>query len=67
MCLSIPGKVIEINGNNVVVRYKTEKRHAKTILNVKVGDYVIINGGLVIEIVPEKDALDSLKAVRCSK
>ena len=67
MCLSIPGKITEINGKDVIVDYNTEKRKAKTLLNVEIGDYVIINGGLIIEKIPKEDAIQALKITQCNQ
>jgi len=55
MCLAIPGKVIEIKGENVVVDYGKEKREARIVEgSYKVGDFVIVQGKIVIEKVPEE-------------
>lgn len=62
MCLAIPGKIIKIEKDIALVDYKAEKRKAKNIINAKVNDYVIVNNGFVIQKVPEKEALESLKA-----
>ena len=61
MCFAIPGKVVEIEGDNVVVDYVTEKRDVKTLLDVEVGDYVIVGGKMILEKVPEKDALHTIE------
>jgi hydrogenase expression/formation protein HypC len=56
MCLAVPGKIIEINGDLVKVDYKREIREAKLVSNnFKVGDYVIVQGKVVIEKVPKED------------
>ena len=62
MCLAIPGKIIEINGNTAIVKYEEEKREVK-LLNpeIKVGDYVVVQNKLILQSIPEKDALESIK------
>ena len=62
MCLAIPGKIIEINGNTAIVKYEEEKRKVK-LLNpeIKVGDYVVVQNKLILQSIPEKDALESIK------
>lgn len=56
MCLAIPGKIIEKTGDKVVVDYGSEKRSAIDILDVNLGDYVIISGGFVVTTVSEEEA-----------
>ncbi len=53
MCLAIPGKIVEKIGNKVVVDYGSEKRKA-TVLDgkFKVGDFVIVQGKIVVDKVP---------------
>ena len=63
MCLAIPGKVVSVKGEDVVVEYPGEKREVKDVgLGVKKGDYVIVQAKIVVQKVPEEDALESLKA-----
>lgn len=64
MCLAIPGKIVEIKGSSAVVDYGSEKREANASLidDLKVGDYVIVNAGFVMDKVPEEQALKSLEA-----
>jgi hydrogenase maturation factor len=53
MCLAIPGKIIEKENNKVKVDYGTEVREATILEGVfKLGDYVIVQGHIVIEKVP---------------
>lgn len=62
MCYSIPGKVVEINGKTAVIDYFGEKRKAlNELVNVKVGDYIYAQGGFIINVVPETEALQVLK------
>jgi len=61
MCLVSPGKVIEIKKNSVIVDYGTEKREAKTTyLEPKIGEYVIVTSGQVIQKISEEEAKDSV-------
>ncbi|MBW3002380.1 HypC/HybG/HupF family hydrogenase formation chaperone [Candidatus Woesearchaeota archaeon] len=64
MCLAIPGKIIEIKGSTAVIDYGFEKREANASLidDLKVGDFVIVNAGFVMDKVPEEQALKSLEA-----
>jgi len=64
MCLAIPGKVIEIKGEDVVVDYQAEKRQVKNMFDdLKMGDYVVVQGGFIIKKVPEKDALEAIEII----
>ena len=59
MCLAIPGKIVEIKDNVAIVDYIKERRSGRIVEGeYKVGDTVIIQGGLVIEKIPEKQAKD---------
>ncbi|MBR9706398.1 HypC/HybG/HupF family hydrogenase formation chaperone [Candidatus Pacearchaeota archaeon] len=59
MCLAIPGKIIEINGDDVIVDYGCEKRNVKKLFDVSLGEYVIVSCGFVI------DKINSEKARKC--
>lgn len=63
MCLAIPGKIIEIKEDTAVIDYGSEQRNANTSLidDLKVGEYVIVNAGFVMQKIPEKQALQSIK------
>jgi biotin synthase len=62
MCYAIPGKVRSINGKNIIVDYFGEEKKAYNELHdVKIGDYIYAQGGFVINVVPEKEALQVLQ------
>jgi biotin synthase len=62
MCYTIPGKVFEISGKTAVIDYFGEKRKAiNELVNLKVGDYIYAQGGFVINVVPEAEALQVLE------
>ena len=68
MCLQVPGKVIEIEGTKAVIDYDIEKREA-VIEDVipKKGDWVLVVGKFIIEIIPEevgREALNHWKKYR---
>jgi hydrogenase expression/formation protein HypC len=68
MCLSIPSKVVQIDRekNTAVVDTMGVQREAGLELmeegTLKVGDYVLIHIGFVMNRIDEEDALASLKA-----
>ncbi|MBU0472480.1 MAG: HypC/HybG/HupF family hydrogenase formation chaperone [Nanoarchaeota archaeon] len=63
MCLSVPGRIVEINGDKAVVDYDGERRVASISLkkDVKVGDYVIVSAKFVMEVIPEEEAKKTLE------
>jgi biotin synthase len=61
MCYAIPGKVIEISGKTAIIDYFGERRKAiNEFHTLKVGDYIYAQGGFVINVVPETEALQVL-------
>jgi len=64
MCFAIPGKVVEIEGDKVIVDYEIEKREVTDILGVSVGDYVIVSNKIIIKIVPREEALEAIGMVK---
>lgn len=68
MCLSIPGKVVEIKENgDCVVDYEVEKRDAKIFTDdIGLGDYVVVSNKIVVMKVPKDQAVDYLNAIRNS-
>lgn len=70
MCLSIPSKVVEIDTERNVARVDTMgvQREAGLELmeegDVKIGDYVLLHIGFVMNKIDEEDALESLKVYK---
>ena len=61
MCLAVPGKITEIKDDIATVDYGLEKRKGRLIeKGFGVGDYVIIQGGIVIEKIDKKEAEEAL-------
>jgi hydrogenase expression/formation protein HypC len=64
MCLAVPGKIVEIDGEDVTIDYRAEKRKAKAVgLDVKKGDYVIVSAGFVVTKVEKEEAERALSAI----
>jgi hydrogenase expression/formation protein HypC len=64
MCLAIPGKIVEVGENYFVVDYESEKREVNfSMVEVAVGDYVIVNNKIIIAKVPEERAKDFINKV----
>ncbi|OGS27905.1 MAG: hypothetical protein A2297_07330, partial [Elusimicrobia bacterium RIFOXYB2_FULL_48_7] len=63
MCYAIPGKVVEINDKIVTVEYFGEQRKARNeFYDLKLGEYVYAQGGLVIQKMSEREALPVLES-----
>ncbi len=62
MCIAIPGRVIELADGQAHVDVLGSRRKAGTALcpGVQVGDYVLVNAGLIIEILDPDEALANL-------
>lgn len=62
MCVAAPGKVTQINGDTAVIDYNGNKVNAsKGIVDVKIGDYVLVHAGLIIQVLPENEARNMLE------
>jgi hydrogenase maturation factor len=56
MCLAIPGKITAIKKGEATVDYGSQKTTATIIEgDYKEGDYVIVQGRIVVEKVPESE------------
>jgi hydrogenase maturation factor len=65
MCLLVPGKLIEIEEDAATVDYGSEKRVGKLLSKeFKVGDFVIIQGGIIALKIPKHEALRALSLYR---
>ncbi|MBN1684017.1 MAG: [FeFe] hydrogenase H-cluster radical SAM maturase HydE [Gammaproteobacteria bacterium] len=63
MCYAIPAKVIKIKGLIAIVDYFGEKRKILLDLDdIKVGDYVYAQGGILVRKIPQEEALIILEA-----
>lgn len=63
MCLSIPSKVVSVDGEYAEVDFQgVRKKVGITFVDdVKVGDYLLVHSGFAIEKISEKDALETLE------
>lgn len=64
MCLAIPGKVISIDKktHHAAVSFNgIEKNINIEVVDVRIGDYVVVHAGYAIEKLKRKDAKETLK------
>ncbi|MFA5801449.1 MAG: HypC/HybG/HupF family hydrogenase formation chaperone [Thermoleophilia bacterium] len=62
MCLAVPAKIVEIEGQLVTVEVGGLTRQASIVLlpDASLGDYVLIHAGFAISRIDEKEALETL-------
>jgi biotin synthase len=63
MCLSVPGKVIKIEGQWAIVQSEdhTHRADLSLVKDVKIGDYLLVHNDLALNKVPKGDAQKILK------
>ena len=67
MCLAYPGKVVRIDGELASVDYGPDGIRDNiniSLIDVQVGDYVLVQGGFAIRVLTEKEAEESLDTWR---
>jgi len=63
MCLAIPAKVISIEEDKARVDFGEDvlREVDVTLVSAKVGDYVLVHAGYAIQVLDEKEALETLQ------
>jgi len=63
MCLSVPAKILSIDGDKARVSLGGAEYNAALNLveDVKVGDYVLLHSGFAIQVIDEKEALETMQ------
>ena len=65
MCLTLPGKVVAINGGFATVDYGEQGSRENvnvSLVDVKPGSFVLVQGGFAIKVLTEKETHESLEA-----
>lgn len=62
MCVSIPGRVMAIEGRQAEIDVLGASRKVSTLMvpEVKVGDYVLTSAGMIVTVLDEDEALASI-------
>jgi hydrogenase expression/formation protein HypC len=62
MCLAVPGKIVSIDGKQAQIDFGGITREANvSMVEVGVGDYVIIHAGFAIQVVDAEEAEETIK------
>ena len=63
MCLAVPARITEIDGNRAVVDMAGVTYEASVMMlrGARVGDYVIVHAGFAIEKLDEEEALRTIE------
>ncbi len=69
MCLDFPGRVVERNGDVVVVECEARRRRASTLLypELKVGDWVYVAAGTVVDLLDDATAKQINREIAIAK
>lgn len=62
MCLAIPAKIMNLNGDkaNVDFGQGVLREVNVSLVEAKIGEYVLVHAGYAIQVIEEKDALETL-------
>ena len=68
MCLAIPGKIVEVDSNkeHATIDYGdgTKRKANITLVDVKIGEYVLVHAGFAIQVLNENEAEETLDLFR---
>lgn len=65
MCLAIPARVIEVNGDLAKADFGGVVREVNvSLVDAKVGDYILVHAGYAIQVLDEKEANETLELWR---
>ncbi len=65
MCLTLPGKVVALEGSFATVDYGdygTRENVNVSMIDARLGSFVLVQGGFAIKVLSQKEAHESLEA-----
>jgi len=64
VCLAIPGRIIELDKKKQIATVDygsgTKRKANVSLVQVKIGDYVLVHAGFAIQVLDEKEAQETL-------
>jgi hydrogenase expression/formation protein HypC len=63
MCLTVPGKVIELEGNSALVSFGEAKEGALNLANARKGEFLLVRNKAVIERLSREEEMETAKAL----
>jgi hydrogenase assembly chaperone HypC/HupF len=58
MTLAVPGKVVEVRGGRTIVELFGSRKEVRTkFVDVSVGDFVLVEQGMIVEKLTQEDAM----------
>ncbi len=63
MCLAVPARVVEVDGDIAKVDFGhgVLRKVSLALVDAKVGDYVLVHAGYAIQVIDEKEAMETLR------
>jgi len=62
MCLAIPGKIVSIDGDTANIDFGGVAKQANiTMVETKIGDWVVVHAGFAIEVMDEEEAMKTIE------
>lgn len=62
MCLTIPGKIVSIEGNKALISQAGNMKQVNvSLITAKVGEYVLVSADMAIQKLSKEEAEESLK------
>jgi hydrogenase expression/formation protein HypC len=63
MCLTVPALVLEVRGKKALVKSRGRAREVDaSFVTPAVGDYVLLQAGVVLQVLDEAEAQEALRA-----
>jgi len=68
VCLAIPGKIVSLDAAAQVATVDygggTQRQANVTLVEARLGDYVLVHAGFAIQVIEEREAKETLKLFR---